>query len=93
MKSARQEIVDQVSDFLRARDPLGDGLIFDEATGLLGQGIGLDSVEALQLVARMEEAFDMTIADEDLDAAHFRTIGTFTSFIAGRLEPTARKSS
>ena len=80
MRSAREEIADQVREFLRARGSIGDGIVIDEATGLLGQGIGLDSVEALQLVARMEEAFDMTIADEDLDAAHFRTVGTFTSF-------------
>ena len=50
-----------------------------------GQGIGLDSVEALQLVARMEETFGLTIADEDLDAAYFRTVGTFTLFIEQRL--------
>ena len=93
MRPGREEIVDQVRDFLKARHPLGDETLFAEETGLLGQGIGLDSVEALQLVARMEEAFDITVADEDLDAAHFRTVASFTRFIAERVEAPTRKSS
>jgi len=84
MSPPREEIVAQVRDFLTTRHQLGDAA-FGESTGLLGQGIGLDSVEALQLVARMEETFGLTIADEDLDAAHFRTVGTFTLFIEQRL--------
>ena len=93
MRADRAEIVEQLRDFLKARHPMGDETRFDEETGLLGQGIGLDSVEALQLVARMEEAFDMTVADEDLDAVHFRTVATFTRFIAERMEAATRESS
>jgi len=85
MSPPREEIVAQVRDFLTTRHQLGDHAAFGESTGLLGQGVGLDSVEALQLVARMEETFGLTIADEDLDAAHFRTVGTFTLFIEQRL--------
>ncbi len=72
-------------EFLVTRDPKAGSTEFDESTGLLGRGIGLDSVEALQLVARMEEAFDLTIADEDLEASHFRTVGSFARFIEERL--------
>ena len=85
MRPAREKIVARVRDFLTARHQLGDESSFGESTGLLGQGIGLDSVEALQLVAMMEEAFGLTIADEDLEAAHFRTVGTFARFIEERL--------
>ena len=84
MSPVHARIVDQVRSFLSARQPIDD-LIVGDATGLLGEGIGLDSVEALQLVARMEEVFGLTIADEDLDAAHFRTVGTFARFIEARL--------
>ena len=82
---SRQEIVAEVRGFLATRHQLGDEAAFGESTGLLGQGIGLDSVEALQLVSRMEEVFGLTIADDDLDAAHFQSVGTFTSFIEARL--------
>ena len=85
MRPAREEIVAHLREFLTARHQLGDEAAFGDSTGLLGQGIGLDSVEALQLVARMEEAFGLTIADQDLDAAHFQTVGTFARFIEERL--------
>jgi len=84
MSATHARIVDQLRSFLIARHPIDD-LVLGDATGLLGAGIGLDSVEALQLVARMEEVFGLTIADEDLDAAHFRTVGTFARFIEARL--------
>ena len=56
-----------------------------EATGLLGQGIGLDSVEVLQLVSAIEEAWSLTIEDDELKREHFATLGTVVSFIQDRL--------
>jgi len=79
------EIVDQLRSFLVERHQLPKGAPLEESTALLGQGIGLDSVEALQLVGQMEEAFHLTIGDEELDAAHFMTVGTFVSFIVSHL--------
>jgi acyl carrier protein len=81
MRTAREEIVEHLRSFLTARRQLEDHTPLEESTGLLGQGIGLDSVEALQLVSRMEEALGLTIGDEELDAAHFRTVGAFVEFI------------
>jgi acyl carrier protein len=57
----------------------------DEATGLLGQGIGLDSVEVLQLVSAIEEAYGLTIDDDELQREHFATLGTVVSFVRERL--------
>lgn len=59
--------------------------LVDDSTGLLGHGIGLDSVEALALVGAIEEAFDITVDDEDLDAAHFETVGTLVGFVQAHL--------
>ena len=71
---------------LRARLPeTVDGRPLDETTGLLGQGIGLDSVEVLQLVGGIEEDFDVTIDDESLEAANFQSIGTVVTFVLGVL--------
>jgi acyl carrier protein len=81
MISVREDIVAHLRSFLAARHPLENGAALDESTALLGRGIGLDSVEALQLVSRMEEAFGLTIGDEELDAVHFQTVGTFVRFI------------
>jgi acyl carrier protein len=58
-----------------------------EPMGLLGEGIGLDSIEMLRLIGAIEEAFQLTIDDDELDAAHFKTIGSLVSFIQERLSP------
>jgi serine O-acetyltransferase len=53
----------------------------DESTGLLGEGIGLDSVEILKLVCGIEEEFDLTIDESELTAARFKTVGSLAAFI------------
>lgn len=82
----RPAILARVGALLAARlglDTSGD--LLDEATGLLGQGIGLDSVEVLQLVSAIEEAWNLTIDDDDLKREHFATLGTVVTFIQERL--------
>jgi acyl carrier protein len=54
-------------------------------TGLLGRGIGLDSIEVLALLSAIEDEFDLTIADEDLRREHFATIGALVAFVRGCL--------
>jgi acyl carrier protein len=83
---ARQAILARVRMLLHERlDLAADGAALAEDTGLLGQGIGLDSVEVLQLVSGIEEAWDLTIPDEDLRREHFATLGTVVTFIQERL--------
>ena len=82
----RADIAARVMALLRRELPeAADGRRLDESTGLLGQGIGLDSVEVLQLVGAIEENFGLTIDDEALDAEHFETIGTVVTFVMGQL--------
>ena len=82
----RADVLVRVRTLLEVRLQLGtgDGPI-GESSGLLGEGIGLDSVEVLQLVAAAEEAFDITVADDELLPEHFQTVGTFVDFIEARL--------
>ena len=84
--AARPIILARVGALLAARLGLDtNGTALDETTGLLGQGIGLDSVEVLQLVSAIEEAWSLTIDDEDLKREHFATLGTVVTFIQERL--------
>jgi serine O-acetyltransferase len=53
----------------------------DGSTALLGEGIGLDSVEILKLVCAIEEEFDLTIDEGDLTAARFKTVDSLAGFI------------
>lgn len=82
----RAAILARVGELLGERLGLAlDAAAVDEATGLLGQGIGLDSVEVLQLVSALEEAYGLTIDDAELRREHFATLGTVVSFVAERL--------
>ncbi|MBI2216468.1 MAG: hypothetical protein HYU51_04145 [Candidatus Rokubacteria bacterium] len=57
----------------------------DEATGLLGEGIGVDSIEILKLVCAIEEEFDLTIDERELQPSYFRTVATVVTFIQAQL--------
>jgi acyl carrier protein len=57
----------------------------DEQVGLLGHGIGLDSIEILSVVAAIEDEFSLTLEDEELQVEYFRTLGSLVTFIQGKL--------
>ena len=63
--------------------PAGESLSDD--VGLLGQGIGLDSIEVLRVVVALEEEFDLTIDDQSLRSEVFATIGALVRFIEERI--------
>ena len=80
------EELKRISRVLKAL--LGDTLPaggIGEDTGLLGHGIGLDSIEVLGLVAALEEEYDVTIDDAELDVRHFATVGGLLQLILPRL--------
>lgn len=57
----------------------------DAQTPLLGRGIGLDSVEALRLALGLENAFDISIPDADLNVELFSSLGALTEYIARKI--------
>jgi acyl carrier protein len=85
MSDVRADIVAWIAAALhelrlvRSLDPIA------EESGLLGKGIGLDSLEVLQLVVAAEERFDLTVDESELKPEHFRTVGSFASFLGERL--------
>ena len=85
MPADRAALLDHVRALLHERQLVADGAPLDESTGLLGQGIGLDSVEVLQLVSAIEERYGLTIDDDDLRRDYFLTLGAVVTFIAERL--------
>jgi len=50
-------------------------------TRLHGAGLGVDSLDALRLVAELEETFDVTIDDPDLTPANFESVGSIVALI------------
>ncbi len=54
-------------------------------TPLIEGGLGLDSVNLLELIVAIEEHFGITIEDEDLSIALIATVGSLAGYVRGKL--------
>ena len=52
---------------------------------LFGEGLGLDSMDALQLVLGMEKEFNLKIKKNDISQESFASVATLADYIHGRL--------
>lgn len=57
----------------------------DDAAPIFGEGLGLDSVDALELVVLVEERFHIQIPDEDVGKRAFASIDALTDYVAGEI--------
>ena len=53
----------------------------DSTTPLFKDGLGLDSIDALELVVAIEKNFNVIIEDEDVGKKAFASINALTMFI------------
>ena len=53
----------------------------DDATPLLGHGIGLDSIEVMALALGIEREFGIQIPDEELTLELFQDLATLTEYV------------
>ncbi len=60
----------------------------DVDTALFGALPELDSFGVVQLVAAIEEQFDITIDDDEFGAELFETVGTLQEFVQAKLAQT-----
>jgi acyl carrier protein len=50
-------------------------------TPLFGEGLGLDSIDVLELVLELERSFGVQIRDEQTGAAVLRSVDTIAEFV------------
>jgi acyl carrier protein len=82
--SIRRDVKDLLVSGLRLTIGVGeigdDTPIFGKSDD--GQGLGLDSIDALELVVLVEERFDVVIPDEEVGKRAFTSVAALADFIA-----------
>lgn len=86
MSSIEREVLSILDEVLSLR---GRGLHFTSATQLLGAVPELDSMAVVGVITAIEERFDITVEDDDLDGATFETVGSLVGFVNRKLEVSA----
>src|SRR5262245_50826824 len=80
-------MIDQVSSVvdsaLQLRGRLGRG---DASTPLLGAIPELDSMAVVSLISALEEHFGFAVADDEIEAATFATLGSLSDFVQQKLD-------
>ena len=81
--SLRTEVKELLVSGLRltidAREIADEAPIFGRDSS--GAGLGLDSIDALELVVLVEERFNITIPDEDVGRKAFSSVAALADFI------------
>ena len=57
----------------------------EDGMPLFGEGLGLDSVDALELVLAIERHFGLEIQPHEMDRVVFTSVTTLGKFVAGRV--------
>jgi acyl carrier protein len=52
-----------------------------DSMSLFGEGLGLDSIDVLEIVLELERAFGVTIADQETGAKVLLSVDTIAAFI------------
>lgn len=74
-RQIREMMVDQLRLNLAPGDIPDDGPLFGEG------GLGLDSVDALELVLGLEQKFGVTIPDEEVGRRVLQSVATMAEFV------------
>ena len=79
-------LLDEVKAVVGSALQLGDRVrSMGESRALLGAVPELDSIAVVNVITALEERFDITVADDEIGAATFETLGSLTRFVEGKL--------
>lgn len=79
-------LLDEVKNVVGRTLQLGGRVqTMNESSALLGAIPELDSIAVVNVITALEEHFDITVADDEIGAAAFETLGSLTRFVEGKL--------
>ena len=79
----QQEVLKVLDEVLNLQ---GRTAAMSRESSLLGALPELDSIAVVAVITTLEERFDFTIDDDELDASSFETVGALTDFVSSKLE-------
>jgi acyl carrier protein len=80
--SLHQKVKQLIIDRLQLEGMKPDDI--DDAAPLFGDGLGLDSIDALELVIGIEKTFGVKIQDEEVGAKAFASVNALVEFMRGK---------
>ena len=83
----KEEIKRAIVESLRLPIPVEE---IGNSTSLFGEGLGLDSIDVLELVLEMERRFGVSIKDDDTGQRVLRSVDTIADFI---IDERAKKTT
>jgi acyl carrier protein len=79
---SRQELASQVKDLIVQRLKLDiEPKTIEDGAPLFGEGLGLDSIDALELVLGLEQEFHIKVEDEEVGVKAFASVDALCDFI------------
>lgn len=79
MESIKKELKEQIIEALNLEDMLPEDI--DDQAPLFGEGLGLDSIDALELIVLMEKNYGIKIKDPALGKEIFRSVDTMADYV------------
>lgn len=80
MEELIQSLKQQIIEALNMEDITVDDI--DNDAPLFGDGLGLDSIDALELIVLMEKKYGIKLSDPTQGKAIFKSINTMAEYIA-----------
>ena len=80
MEALKQELKGKIIEVLNLEDITVDDIKDDDA--LFGEGLGLDSIDALELIVLLDKDYGIKLVDPKEGKTIFQSIETMSAYIA-----------
>jgi acyl carrier protein len=81
MQELEQELKELIIECLNLEDVKAADIDADAA--LFGAGLGLDSIDALELGVAIQKRYGVALGDSEEGRKHFASVRTLATFVAG----------